>query len=91
MITHPLHPYFGRTFLFDGWVAKRNRSLHYAVDEGNGRVRLGFAAISWTDLRLVDPFEQVSVGRSLFRVDDLLALSEAISAVCAGGREVVQK
>ena len=84
-ITHSLHPGFGRRFLFDGWVSMPGRYLHYAVKKGSERIRIGIADVSWTDLRSVDPFERASGGRSLFRVDDLRALSELISSASGRG------
>ena len=36
---------------------------------------------AWTDRRLVDDFERVSAGRSLFRADDLEALRALIDAL----------
>jgi Family of unknown function (DUF5372) len=35
--------------------------------------------ISWTDVRLVDPYTSVAGGRSQFRVDDLLALAKLVA------------
>lgn len=40
--------------------------------------------ICWTSLRVVDDFERVSAGRSLFRVDDLVALRALLDACLEG-------
>ncbi len=70
-ITHPFHPWRGRTL-----------SVHYCQTGGqepNVRSvvdahRLRGIPAAWTNLRQVDDFERVSAGRAWFRPDDLAEL-----------------
>ena len=45
-------------------------------------------ATSWTNWGVEDPFVEISAGRSLFRVEDLLVLSDAIEAARDERREI---
>jgi hypothetical protein len=47
-------------------------------------------AASWTDLGVKDAFVAISAGRSVFRVEDLLALSVAVMRVWDERREAEQ-
>ena len=78
MVTHPFHPWRGRT------VVVRNRMTVGQVPlvriaEGPDFVR--GLPLSWTSERVVDAFEQASAGRSWFRIDDLVALAALIEAI----------
>ena len=75
-ITHPFHPLHGQSFRFV--VSKQIW--------GEDRVTLQFAdgsfqslPINWTDVVPPDPYMSVGKGRSRFRVEDLLRLSELVA------------
>ena len=42
---------------------------------------LSSLSLEWTDLAPVEPFVQMSAGRSLFRVTDLLELSRLVAVL----------
>ena len=77
-IIHPFHPLANREF----------ELIIYRHNWGEDRVyfhnldgKLTAIPASWTDLIAEDPFVGIAAGRSLFRLDDLLKLSEFIAAV----------
>jgi Family of unknown function (DUF5372) len=77
-ITHPYHPLFQQEF----------EAVSYRQNWGEDRVwfhdsngRLQSVSTSWTNAAAVDAFVVVAAGRSLFRVVDLLELSQRIQAV----------
>ncbi len=77
-VTHPFHPWLGRVFrvhsdLTVGFVPV----VRCVVDAGVLRC----LPRAWTDRRVVDDFERVSAGRSLFRTDDLAAMRALIDAL----------
>ena len=70
-VTHPFHPLAG--FEFDLVVRKKS----WAEDrvfffDGDGQYRS--LPVGWTDVDPPDPFVAVAAGRSVLRVDDLVAL-----------------
>ncbi len=81
-MTHPFHPLCGREFTLvtyrrDWWGYR----VHFHDDTG----RLASLPAQWTSLFPVDPFVAVSAGRSPFRVQDLLELSDLIARIRQGG------
>lgn len=77
-VTHPFHPWRGRTLpvlrsLTTGCVAL----VRCRIDEE----RVRSLPVAWTDRRGTDDFERVSAGRSLFRPDDLEALRAQVDAL----------
>lgn len=54
--------------------------VRHLVDGPGGPVLVS-VPISWTSLRVVDDFERVASGRSLFRADDLAALCEIVDSL----------
>src|SRR5208282_460707 len=81
-VTHPFHPLCGREFTL----------VTYRRDWGGHRVyfhgdtgRLASLPAQWTSLFPVDPFVAVSAGRSPFRIQDLLELSQLIARIRQGG------
>lgn len=70
-ITHPFHPLNGRRFELVSyghcWGEER---VSFHNDEGH----LCSIPVSWTSMATPDPFVAVAQGRSLFRIEDLLAL-----------------
>ena len=77
-VVHPYHPLFQQEF----------EAVSYRQNWGEDRVwfhdkngRLHSVPTGWTDAAPVDPFVVVAAGRSLFRVVDLLELSQRIQAV----------
>jgi hypothetical protein len=81
-VTHPFHPWAGREFEF----VKRRRNWRqdrvYIHDDAGKLVSL---PAEWTDVVAEDPFVVVAAGRSPFRVEQLLELSELVARVSAGG------
>ena len=70
-VTHPFHPLYGQRFEL---VTRRHNwgdARVYYHDEAG---KLRSLSLLWTDLAPVDPFVQMSAGRSFFRVMDLLEL-----------------
>ena len=83
-ITHPYHPLFQQEF----------EAVTFRQNWGEDRVwfhdqngRLQSVPTSWTDAAAVDAFVVVAAGRSLFRVVDLLELTQRIQAAGQDRRE----
>ena len=77
-MTHPLHAWLGRVLrvhsdLNVGFVPV----VRCQVDAETLRC----LPTAWTDRRLVDDFERLSAGRSLFRADDLATLRALVDAL----------
>ena len=77
-VTHPFHPWLGRVFPVHSDL---NVSCVPVVRCQVDAETLRCVPAAWTDRRLVDDFERVSAGRSLFRADDLEALRALIDAL----------
>jgi len=77
-VTHPFHPWSGRTFEFvsvrQTWMQHR---VFFLLDDGT----LTSVPTAWTDVAEPDVFVTVAAGRSPFRVEDLLALAELIDGL----------
>ncbi|HVZ35834.1 MAG TPA: DUF5372 family protein [Polyangiaceae bacterium] len=74
-MTHPFHPLRGREFeLVDRRRTWGEDRVYY--QDGDDLKRM---PTSWTSAADVDPFVKLSAGRSLFRVEDLIALVELIA------------
>lgn len=77
-MTHPFHPLAGREF--DLVVRKNNWAedrVFFFGDDGE----LTSVPAGWTDADPPDPFVVVSVGRSAFRVEDLLGLATLLGGL----------
>ena len=80
-ITHPFHPLSGREIEVHERITLIGGPLvRYEADGG----KLVCIPVCWTSLRVIDDFERVSAGRSLFRVDDLVALRALLDACLEG-------
>ena len=70
-MTHPFHPLYDTQFELvttaQTWGLDR---VYYHDAEDH----LSSIPLAWTSARAVDPFVELSAGRSPFRVSDLLAL-----------------
>ena len=77
-VTHPYHPLYGQRIelvvVRHNWAEARV----YYHDE-NGALRS--LSLEWTDLAPADPFVEISAGRALFRVTDLLELAQLVSVL----------
>jgi hypothetical protein len=73
-VIHPFHPLSGREF--DLVVRKKNwaEDRVFVFDDN----QLVSIPAGFTDLEPPDPFVAISAGRSMFRVDDLLALADLL-------------
>jgi hypothetical protein len=76
-ITHPFHPLRGQSFPLV--VSKKlwgESRVTIQLPDGTPRS----VPINWTDATPGDPYVSVALGRSRFRVEDLLALAKLIRA-----------
>ncbi len=77
-MTHPFHPWFGRTFEFVSvrhtWKQHR---VFFLLDDGTQTS----VPTGWTDMAEPDVFVAAAAGRSHFRPQDLLALIELIDGL----------
>jgi hypothetical protein len=77
-VTHPFHPWSGREFVFvalqQTWRVDR---VFFFGDDGT----MKSLPTEWTDAGAIDVFVTVAVGRSAFRVEDLLALADVIDGI----------
>jgi hypothetical protein len=71
-VTHPFHPLVGREF--DLVVRKMNWAEDRVFFFGDGGQLTSMPA-GWTDVDPPDPYVVLSAGRSIFRIEDLLALA----------------
>ncbi|MFA5506920.1 MAG: DUF5372 family protein [Vulcanimicrobiota bacterium] len=76
-ITHPFHPRFGE--LLD--VVGRRKHLGAEAFLYRDGERLALMPAAWTDSVEPEPLVLIADGRSCFRVDDLLRLSELVRAL----------
>jgi len=77
-VTHPFHPLAGREF--DLVVRKKNWAEDRVFFFGDDS-QLRSLPAGWTDIDPADPFVVVAAGRSLFRVEDLVALASLIDGL----------
>lgn len=82
-VTHPFHPLHGGKFEV---VDRRRCHEEYVYLEIGGK-RVERLPARWTSLGAVDPLVELSAGRSLFRVDDLLRLSELVAEIGVAGQK----
>jgi hypothetical protein len=70
-IVHPFHPLSGKEFeMIEYHNVWKRRCVSYVDDQGT----MSSIPIEWTDAEGVDPFVEISCGRSHFRVTDLMRL-----------------
>ena len=72
-ITHPFHPQRGEEYELVGFA--HTWGEHRVFFRKPGDQRVYSVPAGWTDVEGPEPFVTLSAGRSLFRVEDLLALS----------------
>jgi hypothetical protein len=78
-ITHPFHPRSGVQFELAQYRASWGRECVECID-GDGRVIT--IPLTWTDAAAhADPFVELAAGRSYFRVEDLVRLTEMIQGL----------
>ena len=77
-MTHPFHPWAGRSFEFVAvrrtWQQDR---VFFFLEDGT----LTSVPTAWTDAAEPDVFVAVAAGRSPFRVEDLVVLAELVEAL----------
>ena len=83
-IIHPFHPYRNIEFEIDSVkrIAYESRVFFF-----NTKGRKSSVPLDWTDIGPEDPFIAVSVGRSFFRVEDLLGLVRLIEEINSAKRK----
>ena len=75
-MTHPHHPWCGRTFEVVSLTHKWGEDRVYFHDDGG---RLCTVSVQWTSLAPADAFVTATAGRSWFRVVDLLEAAALIA------------
>ena len=70
-ITHPFHPWFGKTYLLLTYRQSWGEDRVYFHDEAGD---IWSIPARWTNVVADDPFVVVAAGRSPFRVTDLIQL-----------------
>jgi hypothetical protein len=85
-VTHPFHPLAGREFVFIALRQTWGEDRVFFYDE-QGTV--SSLPVAWTDAVPADVFVTIAAGRSAFRVEDLVALRELISALAANNTDTV--
>ncbi len=81
-VTHPFHPLCGREFTLVTYRGDwGGLSVFFHDDTG----RLASIRAQWTSIFPVEPFVAVSAGRSPFRFQELLELSQLIARIRQGG------
>jgi Family of unknown function (DUF5372) len=77
-VIHPFHPLFGQEFELIEYRKNWGEDRVYFLDiEG----RLAAILASCTDAGGVDPFVEISAGRSWFRYEDLLRLADLLEGL----------
>ena len=76
-MTHPFHPLRGREFELVGYAHTWGEHRVFFVEPGSDRVRS--LPAGWTDVEGPDPYLALAAGRTLFRADDLVALSRLLA------------
>lgn len=71
-MTHPFHPWCGRSFVLVGVRQNWSEDRVFFLDSEGGQHSL---PVGWTDVAPVDVFVALAAGRSPVRVGDLLALA----------------
>ncbi|MCZ2075315.1 MAG: Y4bD/Y4pK family protein [Bryobacterales bacterium] len=74
-MTHPFHPWSGQEFELVTYLHTWGEHRAYFRHEGEHLVSV---PATWTDIVAEDPVVLLGAGRSLFRVTDLLELTELI-------------
>jgi hypothetical protein len=83
-VTHPFHPLCGQQLQLVERCRSWGEDRVYASDaEG----RLYHLPAGWTDAGPVDPFVVIAAGRTPFRFDDLVALTDLVGRVEAQAAE----
>lgn len=80
-MTHPFHPWRGRTFVFIAVRHNWGEDRVFFLDDG---AVLKSLPRGWTDHSDPDPFVAMAAGRSPFRCEDLLALAELLDGLPHG-------
>jgi len=77
-VTHPFHPYFGSEFDLITYSHCWGEDRVFYVDETDQICSL---PARWTSAAADDPFVVLSVGRSPFRVADLVELARLVAGL----------
>ena len=82
-VTHPFHPWYGRTYVLLTYRHNWGENRVYFHDEDGRLIAL---PAQWTSVVPPDPFVVVSRGRSAFRLHDLVELAGLLNDCERGGR-----
>ena len=92
-VIHPFHPLRGRQFnLIEYCNVWKKRRVQYLSDQGT----VSSIPLEWTDAAGVDLFVHYSNGRSVFRFEDLVRLTELVADLSSarkkkGGKQSVKE
>jgi hypothetical protein len=78
-VTHPFHPWRGRRFEL---IDVRSRWGEWRVYYVTGNSDTSYLPASWTDVGPMDPFVEQARGRTIARMEDLLALVKMAGRGC---------
>jgi hypothetical protein len=79
---HPFHPLRGKVFDLVTWRHNWGEDRVYYHDEAG---ELRSLPVAWTSMAPIDPFVSVAIGRSAFRIVDLLELVRLLEAMKGQG------
>ncbi|MCY4500684.1 MAG: DUF5372 family protein [Alphaproteobacteria bacterium] len=83
MVTHAFHPLKGRMYKITAVISQGSDDERVMFRDELDYLR--HMPARWTDFAEPDPFLAISDGRSAFKVVDLLALTDLLSALEAAG------
>jgi len=83
-VIHPFHPLCGRELNLLGYRNSWKRTWIDYIDDKNV---CGSLPLSWTDVAGEDPFLLMSKGRSVFRVEELIRLSDLVKDLKPGRKK----
>ena len=77
-VTHPFHPLFNQEFELVAFINSWKKACVQCIDATGSQLTL---PLEWTDAAGVDPFVQFSHGRSYFRFEELLRLTDLLASM----------
>lgn len=81
---HPFHPLYGQVLeVVDRRRCENVERLYLEIEPG----RIATLPVRWTDLGPPDVWLEIAAGRCLFRVEDLLRLTELLASIREGASD----
>ncbi len=81
-VTHPFHPWYGRSFELFNYRHSWGENRVWFYDE---QERLRSLPATWTSVAPPDPVVVLGAGRALFRLEDLCRLAALLQALDLNG------